>query len=135
MEEKIFDQCFACGQDNPIGLKLVFEYRDDYCISEFQLTPLFEGYPGIIHGGIVSTVLDEAMAKIILTTTTKAVTIEMNTKFKMMLKSETKYFVKAKITKNKSRTISTEASIFDEENKIVASANAKFFKIESNQAK
>ncbi|MEA1972323.1 MAG: PaaI family thioesterase [Candidatus Cloacimonadota bacterium] len=129
MSEKEYTKCFACGQDNPIGLKLIFDYKEDYCIAEFTLNQNYEGYPGIIHGGIVSTILDESMAKIILTTTQKAVTVEMKTKFRQMLESNKIYFVKAKITKERSRTVQTESQIFDKENNIVAQASAKFFKI------
>ena len=129
MEEKEYTNCFACGQDNPIGLKLVFNYEKDYCIAEFKLDKNFEGYPGIVHGGIVSTILDESMAKIILTTTEKAVTVEMSTKFRQMLKSDETYFVKAKITKERSRTVETESAIFDKSENVIAQATAKFFKV------
>jgi hypothetical protein len=53
--------CFACGTDNPIGLNLQF-YRlaDDVC-TEITLDKQYEGWEGVIHGGIVSTLLDEVM--------------------------------------------------------------------------
>jgi acyl-coenzyme A thioesterase PaaI-like protein len=51
--------CFVCGIDNPIGLKLKF-YTDDEgrCISRFQPGAELQGYPGQLHGGINSTLLD-----------------------------------------------------------------------------
>jgi uncharacterized protein (TIGR00369 family) len=54
--------CFACGTDNPIGLNLQF-YRlaDDVC-TEITLDKQYEGWEGVIHGGIVSTLLDEVMS-------------------------------------------------------------------------
>ena len=51
--------CFVCGIDNPIGLHLHF-YTDDEgrCIAHFQPGPEHQGYPGHLHGGIISTLLD-----------------------------------------------------------------------------
>ena len=51
--------CFVCGIDNPIGLHLHF-YTDDEgrCIARFQPRPEHQGYPGQLHGGIISTLLD-----------------------------------------------------------------------------
>jgi hypothetical protein len=52
--------CFVCGVDNPIGLHLAF-YTDDEgrCIARFQPKPQHQGYPGQLHGGIISSLLDE----------------------------------------------------------------------------
>ena len=51
--------CFVCGIDNPIGLHLAF-YTDDEgrCIARFQPRPHHQGYPGQLHGGLISTILD-----------------------------------------------------------------------------
>jgi acyl-coenzyme A thioesterase PaaI-like protein len=50
---------FACGVDNPIGLHLS-SYTDDEgrCIARFRPKPEHQGYPGHLHGGIISTLLD-----------------------------------------------------------------------------
>jgi acyl-coenzyme A thioesterase PaaI-like protein len=52
--------CFVCGIENPIGLKLRF-YTDDEgrCIARFRPKPEHQGYPGQLHGGIISALLDE----------------------------------------------------------------------------
>ena len=51
--------CFVCGIDNPIGLHLKF-YTDDEgrCIARFRPQPQHQGYPGQLHGGLISTILD-----------------------------------------------------------------------------
>ena len=51
--------CFVCGIDNPIGLHLSF-YTDDQgrCIARFRPQPHHQGYPGQLHGGLISTILD-----------------------------------------------------------------------------
>jgi len=60
----ISDQmCFACGRDNPIGLKLSFRQEQDRYVTSFTADPQFQGYHGIVHGGILATLLDEVMAR------------------------------------------------------------------------
>ncbi len=56
------NMCFACGKDNSIGLKLSFFEKDGRYISKFVAAAEHQGYDGIVHGGIVSTLLDEIMA-------------------------------------------------------------------------
>lgn len=57
------EMCFACGKDNPIGLKLEFIEDDEYCRTTFISGRNYQGYEGIIHGGIIATLLDEVMAR------------------------------------------------------------------------
>lgn len=54
--------CFGCGQENPIGLKLTFfEQPDGSVYADWTPQRVHQGYQGIAHGGIISTVLDEVM--------------------------------------------------------------------------
>jgi len=57
--------CFACGRNNPDGMRLKFSYDEERnCfVSRFRLGKRFTGPPGHCHGGIIATILDEAMAK------------------------------------------------------------------------
>ena len=54
--------CFACGKENPIGLRLDFVVQDDKYVARKVLDREYQGYDGIAHGGILTTMLDEAMA-------------------------------------------------------------------------
>jgi acyl-coenzyme A thioesterase PaaI-like protein len=58
--------CFACGPDNPQGLHLIFTIDSEKITTtaHLQLTRLHEGPPGYIHGGIIATLMDEAMSKL-----------------------------------------------------------------------
>jgi acyl-coenzyme A thioesterase PaaI-like protein len=56
-----YQRCFACGQQNPLGLKLVFRVEDDAIVADFLPREEYQGFPGIIHGGITAAVLDEAL--------------------------------------------------------------------------
>lgn len=56
-----YQLCFACGQRNPYGLHLTFRREGETIVADFQPQAEHQGFPGVIHGGIVATVLDEAL--------------------------------------------------------------------------
>jgi uncharacterized protein (TIGR00369 family) len=58
--------CFACGKNNPEGMRLKFSYDEERdCFScRFRLGKRYTGPPGHAHGGIIATILDEAMGKV-----------------------------------------------------------------------
>ena len=56
--------CFACGMENPIGLKLKFyQTADDEVTADYIAPEEYQGYPGLLHGGITATILDEAVGR------------------------------------------------------------------------
>jgi uncharacterized protein (TIGR00369 family) len=56
--------CFGCGKDNPEGMHLKFRFEGKQAVCDFTLPKRFQGPPGHSHGGIVATILDEAMGKV-----------------------------------------------------------------------
>ena len=58
--------CFACGKNNPEGMRLKFAYDEerDCFVCRFRLGKRYTGPPGHAHGGIIATILDEAMGKV-----------------------------------------------------------------------
>lgn len=56
------NQCFVCGPDNPLGLRLAFRMDGDVCRAEFTPGPFHCGYDRLVHGGIVFSALDDVMA-------------------------------------------------------------------------
>ncbi len=58
-----YQRCFVCGQRNPFGLHLVFRIEDDTIVADFQPREEHQGFPGVIHGGIIASVLDETLGR------------------------------------------------------------------------
>jgi acyl-coenzyme A thioesterase PaaI-like protein len=58
-----YQRCFVCGQHNPYGLHLVFRLENNSIVADFQPREEHQGFPGIIHGGIVASILDEALGR------------------------------------------------------------------------
>src|SRR6266567_2495069 len=55
---------FGCGHDNPEGMKLKFRFEGNHAVCDFRLSKKYQGPPGHAHGGIIATILDEAMGKV-----------------------------------------------------------------------
>jgi acyl-coenzyme A thioesterase PaaI-like protein len=56
--------CFVCGRENPTGLNMTFyETAPGEVVAEYTVSEKFQGYPGVVHGGIVASMLDEASGR------------------------------------------------------------------------
>lgn len=104
--------CFACGTDNPRGLRLQFLLQEELgMVAEWTPDSDLEGYQGIVHGGIVSTVLDEAMAKIVAAKEGKALTAEMRVRFRNQVASGEMVHIRGWIESKNKRMINAEAKL------------------------
>jgi uncharacterized protein (TIGR00369 family) len=56
-------ECFACGEMNESGLQLQFESDEHRVICHTSINKLHQSYSGVVHGGIVATLLDAAMVR------------------------------------------------------------------------
>lgn len=74
--------CFGCGRQNPIGLKLEFTEENDLYSTKFTAGPEHQSYDGIVHGGIISTLLDEITARYLYSKGYNAVTARLEVRFR-----------------------------------------------------
>src|SRR5688572_1186580 len=74
--------CFGCGIENPIGLKLKFESSGGGVVANFTPAKEHQGFANLVHGGILSALMDEAMAHAVLSRNLKAVTGKMEVTYK-----------------------------------------------------
>jgi acyl-coenzyme A thioesterase PaaI-like protein len=104
--------CFACGADNLRGLHLHFQMNEkEEMIAEWTPEAHLEGFTGIIHGGIISTVLDEAMAKVVAAQGGGALTVELRVRFKRTVASGERVVVRGWIASNNKHMIRAEAKL------------------------
>ena len=76
------NMCFGCGKKNPIGMKLEFLDFDKSVRARWMPTELYQGYPNVLHGGIIAALLDEVGAWYVsVKIGTAGVTSEMNIKY------------------------------------------------------
>jgi acyl-coenzyme A thioesterase PaaI-like protein len=118
--------CFVCGEDNINGLHLEFSATDQGSAAQWIPKKGWESYQEIIHGGVISTVLDEAMAKAILFLQQQAFTVDLRVRFHQSVKIGEPLLVRGWIQTIQKRRISAEASIATPEGVLKAHAWGTF---------
>jgi len=108
------DHCFACGSRNPCGLRLCFAADGEQGVSAVWRTDkAWEGFRGVIHGGIVSTVLDEAMSKAVATAGVCALTCELRVRLRQRVEVAEELQIRGWVVERRKRRIVTEATLKD----------------------
>jgi acyl-coenzyme A thioesterase PaaI-like protein len=119
--------CFACGELNEIGLHLKLNLEHGRCWTELELPRRFEGWEGLVHGGIICTILDEVMAWSLVSEDNWGVTARMSIDFKKPLLVGQAIRAEGWITESRRRVHETGARIVDTKTgEELATATAKY---------
>ena len=118
------DMCFACGQKNPIGLKLAFRFEGEDYVTDFEVRPEYQGWTGIVHGGLLATALDEAMARLLWEKDLNAITGRLTVRYHKPLSIGETVQIRARITKQRSPMIETTAEALMADGTSAAEATA-----------
>ena len=131
--------CFICGMENPIGLHLhIYETAPGEVESTYIAPEHFQGYPGVLHGGIVAALIDEISSR------TQIGSDPLNPRFVFTAKLEVKYRRNVPLGKQlklvgkagKSRAKSAEAwaGIYDADtNELLAEGNTLLIDVPADQ--
>jgi uncharacterized protein (TIGR00369 family) len=122
------NHCFVCGEKNPYGLHLKFSLHEGKISSEFVPQKIHQGYKDIVHGGIISTIIDEAMVKAAIMQGVIAVTVEIGVRFKNPLMVGERVLIEAIITNMNKRIIETSAKVKKEDDTVIAEGHAKLLR-------
>ena len=120
-------QCFVCGESNPRGLGLEFEFDENSkcAVAEFHLNNSLAGYEGTPHGGIISAIFDGAMGNCLFAHGITPVTAELNIRFKSRLSLHKRTTVRARLKDYSHPFYLLECKV-EQEGRIKASATGKF---------
>jgi acyl-coenzyme A thioesterase PaaI-like protein len=127
--------CFGCGRNNPIGLKLHFVKEGDGIRTEFQPDRFYQGWPGLLHGGILQTLLDEVMSNVAYATGQTCLTASMTVRLRQPVPITETLVVTGRITRQRKKLIETEGRVCLKDGTVVAEANAKQFIAENEAGK
>lgn len=119
------EYCFACGPKNPVGLRLEFE-TEDHGVSRTVWVPGDEhqGYAGVVHGGLLATVLDEVMVRMLWRLGVPAVTVHFEMDLKRPAEPGKPLYLEGRVVEDRGRIISTEAEARNADGEEVARASA-----------
>lgn len=117
--------CFCCGRHNPLGLKLEFEFEGQDYVTHFTPTKVFQGFADIVHGGIVSMILDELMARSLWVQERNFVTAELTVRFKRPARVGQELTFRSRVVRDAGRMVEMEAECTDSSGKVVALGTGK----------
>jgi len=123
-------RCFGCGPANPIGLHLEFFLAPDHSVVSLPTVPSqFEGPPGYVHGGLIATLLDEAMSKSVRATGVAAMTRTMEVDFQRPVHSGAPLRIEGRLVRSEGRKHFAEARVFDARGRLLAAAKGMFLEV------
>lgn len=129
--------CFVCGVENPIGLKLRFDSAGPGEVSaEILLPPIYQGYPGVVHGGIVAAMLDEAAGRAHMggdgDPPRFMFTAKLDVRYRKNVPTEKPLRLVGKALLTRERTATASSAIYDQDGTLLAEAEALLVDIPEN---
>jgi uncharacterized protein (TIGR00369 family) len=124
------NRCFGCGEANRNGLRLEFLLADDGSVVSLPVVPsTFDGHPGYLHGGIIATLLDEAMSKAVRAQGSTSMTRKMEVDYLLPVPSGTPIRIEGRVVRNESRKHWAEARVVNEKGIVLAEGNGLFIEV------
>jgi acyl-coenzyme A thioesterase PaaI-like protein len=125
--------CLVCGLKNPHGLKTsFFELQNDELVAVFTPTEVHQSYPGRLHGGITTAILDETIGRAILGRYEGAiwgVTVEFTTKFKRPIPLDAELRVVGRITSDTNRFFEGTGELLLPDGEVAATGVGRYMKL------
>lgn len=100
------DFCFVCGRANPRGLHMRFtDNGHNQVVSDYTVAEPYQGYPGVVHGGVVSAMLDEVVGRVALIGDHHhfMMTVKMQVKFRQPVPTDTPLRIVGELVKLRGR--------------------------------
>jgi len=118
-------RCFACGDKNSMGLRILWTTSGKTTRATFTPQKHHQGWKGIVHGGILATLLDEAMTRLAWKVCGGAVTAEMTVRYLKAAPIGKPLHIFGEIVQKKGRLVKAQAHIKNDEGKVLAKAQGK----------
>ena len=126
--------CYACGSANEQGLHMEFRSVDGRAVCDYDPRPFEQGYPGRMHGGVVSAMLDEAMGYAVYYAREWGATARLNARFRRPVPMDRRLRVEAWIVRNRGRLIELRAELRSLDGELLAEADGIFMKLDDHAA-
>ena len=126
--------CFVCGRDNPIGLHMHFYTAEDGCVyADYIPRPEHQSFPGVMHGGLITTMLDELIGRTAIAMDLWCMTAKLEVRFRKPIPIGMPLKLKGEITKKSSRMLEGHGEIRLEDGTLAVEAVGTYLKIPDDQ--
>lgn len=122
------DGCFACDWNNPAGLGIRFYTDGQGAYGEYIPTEVYQGYKGIVHGGILAALLDEVMAKALAAHGIDGVTAKLEVRFRKPVPTNSRLLLRGWIKSRRKTSFVVAGQILAEDRETLVEAEGIFFK-------
>ena len=127
-----------CGLDNEYGVRAPFYNMEDGSVMTlFRYRKQHQSYPGRVHGGLITAMLDEMGLRALwakeLSEETFGVTFSLETKYRKPVPYDQDLIGKGIIVNNSSKFFVTEASIMDTKGNVLANGTVKYIRLDVNE--
>ena len=133
MDDRFNDdgRCFVCGERNPEGLRLAFRMDGERgeAAAEVVFPDRFQGWQGVVHGGLLATVLDEAMIKAAWARDLRCVTGEITVRYSAPARTGVAYRLTGRVTETRGKITLAESELVDRDGQAVARGAGKLFRV------
>ena len=119
------EYCFACGKENPVGLHLDFQIENDEFRTVKTLSREYQSFTGVVHGGIITTMLDEGMGGYLYRMGEKAVTARLAVRYRKPTPVGEELHIRGWIESRRGRFIDMKAEVSLADGTITAEGTAK----------
>ena len=119
--------CFACGQKNPIGLKLNFRFEEGKSKAEFTPGPYHQSWNGVLHGGLLAVCLDEAFGYVLYFQGIKGMTAKMEMRIRKTVRTGQKILLTGEVKRKTRKLIEAYAKAEFEDGTLAAEATATMY--------
>ncbi len=104
-------QCYGCGTDSAASLGIVHSPTDQGAETRVRFGPEHQGSPGLVHGGLLATLLDETMGSVVLDEPGPRLTADMSVRYRRPTPIDTDLVCRAQIAEASDRGFSVDATI------------------------
>jgi acyl-coenzyme A thioesterase PaaI-like protein len=126
--------CFGCGSENSHGLGMRFRQEDGRAVAEFSPPAHVQGFPGRVHGGVVATILDEAMGWAVYGRGILAMTARMTMRFRRSVPLDEPLAVAGWVTRDRGRFLEMRSELRSKEGALLAQAEGIFARVRGREA-
>jgi acyl-coenzyme A thioesterase PaaI-like protein len=126
------NHCFVCGRKNPLGLHLDFyELEPGIVQADLSVPDYFQGYPGVVHGGVLAAMLDETIGRVFMTGDPPRFmyTVQLSLRYRKPVPTQTPIRVIGRATRDNGKVANGEGEILGADGSVLAEAKGVYVNV------
>jgi acyl-coenzyme A thioesterase PaaI-like protein len=124
-----YQLCFVCGAKSESGLHLHYRQEGDEIVTEFTGTAAHQGFPGVVHGGLLGTILDETMGRTALFTRTWTMTGRLEVRYRNPAPVGERLTCRARLTRGRNSAFEARGEVTLDDGTVLAEAKGLFIRV------